>query len=101
MLNDELTGFVDRHEAIELFNLFRSRNPNESWPLMPILAFLGAGGSGKSNLMKHLLDTECTLPNGYSATMPYAYLDFTQPGTEQDLLSILDRLRHQLVGHRD
>ncbi len=102
MLNDELTDFVDRHEAIELFSLFRSRrNPNEPWPLMPILAFLGTGGSGKSELMKHLLATECSLPGGHGAAMPYAYMDFTQPSTELDFLSILIKLREKLEQHAD
>ena len=104
MLNDGSTVFTDRRKAICLFNEVRSRrNPEEAWPLLPILVFLGTGGSGKSFLFEHLCTTECSLadgPNG-RAVMPYAYLDFTQPNMKLDLLAIFMELRDQLQKHKD
>ncbi len=55
MMHDQLATFTDRLEAIALFNMLRGRDPDNSWPLLPILAFVAPGGSGKSLLLRHLL----------------------------------------------
>jgi hypothetical protein len=81
MSGDQLATFTDRREAIALFDHLRGRDPNKPWPLLPILAFLGLGGSGKSTLIKYLAAQKCCLPDGRAA-LPYVYLDFTLDGFE-------------------
>src|SRR5437667_1730406 len=54
MWNDQLATFTDRREAIALFNSLRGRDPDQPWPLLPILAFVAPGGSGKSLLLRYL-----------------------------------------------
>ena len=76
MLNIE--AFTDRREAIALFEALRGYDPNKRWPLLPILAFIAPGGSGKSTLIEYL-QKRC-LSNGRPA-VPYAYLDFTLTST--------------------
>ena len=100
MSADQLATFTDRREAIALFDHLRGRDPNKPWPLLPILAFLGLGGSGKSTLIKHLYAQKCYLGNGRMA-LPYVYLDFTLSTTPKDLLSILMELRDQFQHHED
>src|SRR5947209_1410502 len=92
--------FTDRREALALFDLLRGRHPEQPWPLLPILAFIAPGGSGKSTLMDYLRVTKCSLPDGRAA-LPYAHLDFTFPSAPKDLLSILVALRDQLQQHAD
>src|SRR6266568_630816 len=99
MLNDQLATFTDRHEAIALFNFLRGRDPVKPWPLLPILAFVAPGGSGKSLLLRYLREKECSV--GGSAAIPYDYLDFTLPHTPKELLPILMELRDQLQQQDD
>ncbi|MFL5626819.1 MAG: hypothetical protein ACJ788_14640 [Ktedonobacteraceae bacterium] len=94
MANDQLATFTDRREAIALFNSLRGRNPDKPWPLLPILAFVAPGGSGKSLLLRYLREKECN--SGGRPALPYAYLDFTLPHTPKELLPILMELRDQL-----
>jgi len=67
MSGDQMATFTDRREAIALFDHLRGRDPNKPWPLLPILAFLGLGGSGKSTLIKYLAAQKCCLPGGRAA----------------------------------
>jgi tetratricopeptide (TPR) repeat protein len=99
MLNDQLATFTDRREAIALFNWLRGRDPAKSWPLLPILAFVAPGGSGKSLLLRYLREKECNY--GGRPALPYAYLDFTLPHAPKGLLSILMELRDQLQQQDD
>ncbi len=99
MLNDQLATFTDRREAIALFNSLRGRDPNKPWPLLPILAFVAPGGSGKSLLLRYLREKECNY--GGRSAIPYAYLDFTLPHTPKELLPILMELRDQLQQQDD
>jgi hypothetical protein len=99
MLNDQLATFTDRREAIALFNSLRGRDPDKPWPLLPILAFVAPGGSGKSLLLRYLRVKECSV--GARAAIPYAYLDFTLPHTPKELLPILIELRDQLQQQDD
>src|SRR5947209_17694132 len=91
MLNVE--AFSDRREAIALFEALRGYDSNRRWSLLPILAFIAPGGSGKSTRIEYL-QKRC-LSNGRPA-VPYAYLDFTLTSTPKDLLSIMINLRDQL-----
>ena len=61
MLNEQLTTFTDRREAIALFELLRGRKTGEPWPLLPILAFVVPGGSGKSMLLRYLREKKCSV----------------------------------------
>jgi tetratricopeptide (TPR) repeat protein len=99
MLNDRLATFTDRREAIALFNWLRGRDPDKPWPLLPILAFVAPGGSGKSLLLRYLREKECN--NSGRPALPYAYLDFTLSHAPKDLLSILMELRDQLQQQDD
>src|SRR5258707_546550 len=54
MMNNQLKTFTDRREAIALFNLLRGRDPNQPWPLLPIIAFIAPSGCGKSMLINEL-----------------------------------------------
>ncbi len=54
MPKNQLETFTDRHEAIALFDHLRGRDPEKPWPLLPILAFIAPGGSGKSTLIEYL-----------------------------------------------
>jgi hypothetical protein len=54
MSKDRLETFTDRREAIALFDHLRGRNPEKPWSLLPILAFIAPGGSGKSTLIKNV-----------------------------------------------
>ncbi len=97
-----LRTFTDRREAIALFQSLLGRDPSKPWPLLPILAFIAPGGSGKSTLIEYLRVTACCLPDPQeSAALPYAHLDFTLAGAPADLLSILIALRNQLQQHHD
>lgn len=87
--------FTDRREAITLFEYIRGRDPNQPWPLLPIVTFVGPSGSGKSTLIEYLRFKQCCLPNGH-AVLPHAYLDFTLVDAPKNLLSILVALRNQL-----
>ena len=80
MLKNQLETFTDRHEAIALFDHLRGRDPEKPWPLLPILAFIAPGGSGKSTLIEYLRLQKCCLSEGRAA-LPYASLDFTLPHT--------------------
>ncbi len=99
MTNDQLATFTDRREAIALFNALRGRDPEKPWPLLPVLAFVAPGGSGKSLLLRYLRERECNV--GSRPALPYAYLDFTLTHTPKDLLSILMELRDQLQQQDD
>ena len=102
MPNLQLRTFTDRHEAIALFRSFLGRDLSKPWPLLPILAFIAPGGSGKSTLIEYLRVTACCLPDPQeSAVLPYAHLDFTLAGAPTDLLSILIALRNQLQWRHD
>jgi len=74
MLTDRLETFTDRADALALFDELRSRDPNKPWPLLPILAFIAPGGSGKSTLIEHLIEEKCSLAG--RPVLPYARLDF-------------------------
>src|SRR5260370_11945475 len=87
---NRLETFTDRAEEVALFDELRSRDPNKPWPLLPILAFIAPGGSGKSTLINHLRATRCR------ATLPHTHIDFTVPGAPTDLLALLGRLRDEL-----
>jgi tetratricopeptide (TPR) repeat protein len=100
MSNEQLATFTDRREAIALFDFLRGRDPGRPWPLLPILAFVAPGGSGKSLLLRYLRVEKSSLPGGRAA-FPYAYLDFTLPHAPKDLLSILMELRDQLQQQDD
>ena len=100
MSKEQLDLFTDRREALALFDLLRGRHPDQPWPLLPILAFIAPGGSGKSRLMDYLRVTKCSL-SAERAALPYAHLDFTFPSAPKDLLSILIALRDQLQHHAD
>ncbi len=100
MPKSQLETFTDRHEAIALFDHLRGRDPQKPWPLLPILAFIAPGGSGKSTLIAYLRLQKCCLSEGRTA-LPYASLDFTLPHTPTDLLLILVSLRDQLQQHAD
>src|SRR5438105_1755366 len=96
MLNDQLATFTDRREAIALFDMLRGgRKPGQPWPLLPIVAFVAPGGSGKSLLLRYLRMEKCNLPGGH-AVLPHASLDFTLPHAPKELLAILIELRDQL-----
>jgi hypothetical protein len=99
MLNDQLSVFTNRREAIALFNMLRGRDPRTPWPLLPIFEMIAPGGGGKSAMMEYLREHKCR-SDGCSA-LPYAYLDFTQPHTPKSLLHILVALRNQLQAHTD
>ncbi|MFL5625549.1 MAG: hypothetical protein ACJ788_08135, partial [Ktedonobacteraceae bacterium] len=99
MLNDQLATFTDRREAIALFNSLRGRDPEKPWPLLPILAFVAPGGSGKSLLLRYLREKECNY--GGRPALPYAYLDFTLPHAPKELLLIFMELRDQLQQQDD
>jgi hypothetical protein len=99
MLNDQLATFTDRREAIALFNALRGRDPDKPWPLLPILAFIAPGGSGKSLLLRYLREKECNVAG--RPALPYAYLDFTLPHAPKELLPILMELRDQLQQQDD
>src|SRR3989442_1368449 len=100
MPNYQLETFIDRREAIALFDYLRGRNPDKPWPLLPILTFVAPGGSGKSTLIEYLRARRCCLPDGHAA-VPYALLDFTQTDAPKTLLSILVALRNELQQHED
>src|SRR5712692_2512685 len=99
MWRDRLATFTDRREALALFDHLRSRDPAKEWPLLPILAFIAPGGSGKSTLIEYLRAKKCSF--GSRAAIPYAVLDFTLTDAPRDLLSILINLRDQLQRHDD
>ena len=100
MSPERLETFTDRREALALFDLVRGSDPHQPWPLLPILAFIAPGGSGKSTLIDYLRFKKCSLPDGRAA-LPYAHLDFTFPSAPKDLLSILVVLRDELQQHAD
>src|SRR5689334_17261707 len=100
MSPERLETFTDRREALALFDLPRGRDPAKPWPLLPLLASIAPGGSGKSPLMDYLRLKKCSLPDGRAA-LPYAHLDFTLSSAPKDLLSILVALRDQLQQHAD
>ncbi len=100
MPKSQLETFTDRREAIALFDHLRGPKPDITWPLLPILAFVAPGGSGKSTLINYFRVNKCCLPDGRAA-LPYAHLDFTLANTPKDLLSILITLRDQLQQHHD
>src|SRR5438128_11013427 len=87
--------FMDRHDALVLFDEPRGRDLNKPWPLLPILAFIAPGGSGKSTLINYLRATKCR------ATLPHAHIDFTVPRHAPTLLAILVRLRDELQRQPD
>src|SRR5436305_13921727 len=99
MSTQRLDTFTDRREALALFDVLRGRDPAKPWPLLPILAFIAPGGSGKSTLMDYLRLKQCSVSG--RAALPYAHLDFTLPSAPKDLLSILIALRDQLQQHAD
>jgi tetratricopeptide (TPR) repeat protein len=91
--------FMDRHDALVLFDEPRSRDPNKPWPLLPILAFIAPGGSGKSTLINYLRNERCSVQG--HPVLPHAHIDFTVPGAPTDLLAILVRLRDELQRQAD
>jgi hypothetical protein len=95
MSTERLEPFTARREALALFDLLRGRDHGQPWPLLPLLAFIAPGGSGKSRLINYLRATKCR------ATLPYAHLDFTFPSAPKDLLTILVALRDQLQQQAD
>jgi hypothetical protein len=99
MSHDQFETFTDRCEAIALFELLRGRDPGKPWPLLPVLAFVAPGGSGKSLLLRYLRVEKCSVAG--RAALPYAYLDFTLPHAPKNLLSILMELRDQLQQQDD
>ncbi len=90
---------MDRHDALVLFDEPRSRDPNKPWPLLPILAFIAPGGSGKSALINYLRNERCSVQG--HPVLPHAHIDFTVPGAPTDLLAILVRLRDELQRQAD
>lgn len=100
MSNERSHPFIDRREALALFDLVRGRRPREPWPLLPLLAFIGPGGSGKSRLIEHLRTTTCRFSEGRSV-LPHASLDFTLLDAPKNLLDIFITLRDELHGKVD
>ncbi len=100
MQNDPFRTFTDRREATALFQLLRGRDPQQPWPLLPILTFIAPGGGGKSTLINYLRTQQCCLPDGRAA-IPYVQVDFTQPDAPKTLLAILVTIRNLLQQHRD
>jgi tetratricopeptide (TPR) repeat protein len=102
MLEDVLSTFTDRQEALALFEQIRHRDLRQaSWPLLPILTFLAPGGSGKSLLIERLIAGYCIRADDRRTVVPFAHIDFSQRGQPRDLLSILIELRDQLQNHAD
>jgi tetratricopeptide (TPR) repeat protein len=93
-------SFIDRREAILLFQQLRGRNPTQPWPLLPFLTFIAIGGSGKSTLLEYLRSHECSHPTG-QALLPHVFLDFNQPTTPKELLQIWVAIRNQLQMQAD
>jgi hypothetical protein len=94
MSHEQLATFTDRREAIALFEMLHWHDPDQHWPLLPILAFVAPDGSGKSLLLRHLRVKECSVDG--CAAIPFAYLNITLPHAPKELLSILMELRDQL-----
>jgi len=67
--------------------------------LLPILAFIAPGGSGKSTLINYLRNERCSVQS--HPVLPHAHIDFTVPGAPADLLTILVRLRDELQRQAD
>jgi hypothetical protein len=99
MLNDQVSVFTNRREAIALFNMLRGRDPRRPWPVLPILALMAPSGGGKSAMIDWLRENKCWVDGG--PALPYAYLDFSQPHTPKDILHVLVSLRNQLQAHTD
>ncbi len=97
MPTDQLETFTDRREEVALFDLLRGRDPEKPQPLLPILAFIAPGGSGKSTLIEHLIEL-CSVDG--KPVLPYAHLGFA-PGDPTDLLTILGLLRDDLQKQAD
>src|SRR5260370_10036147 len=91
--------FMDRHDALVLFDEPRSRDPNKPWPLLPILAFIAPGGSGKSTLINYLRNERCSVQG--HPVLPHAHIDFTVPRPPTYLLAILVSLRDDLQRQAD
>lgn len=87
--------FINRDVALALFDCILGRNPDQPWPLLPILTFIAPSGGGKLWLIKYLHDEKCSLPGGHVA-IPHAYLNFTLQKTPKNLLGILCEIRNQL-----
>jgi len=99
MLPAQPKPFINRSEAIALFEFLRGRAPDKPRPLLPILGFIAPGGGGKTTLIHHLIDTQCRLT--HNVVVPYAHLDFALPGMPKTILSILVELRNQLYQRKD
>ena len=92
--------FIDRDVALALFDCVLGRNPDQPWPLLPILTFIAPSGGGKLWLIKYLRGEKCSLPAG-DVAIPHAYLNFTLPETSKTPLEILCDIRDQLQGQDD
>ena len=77
MLNDQVSVFTNRRDAIALFNMLRGRDPRRPWPILPVLALVAPSGGGKSTTIDWLRAHKCWVDGG--PALPYAYLDFSQP----------------------
>jgi hypothetical protein len=93
MWRDRLATFTDRREALALFDHLRSRDPTKPWPLLPILAFIAPGGSGKSTLIEYLRTKKCSV--GGRAAIPYAGLDFTLTDAPREASPRMSNLSRQ------
>ena len=69
MLKNQFETFTDRHEAIALFDHLRGRDPEKPWPLLPILAFIAPGGSGKSTLIEYLRQKISLIRRAYCSAL--------------------------------
>ncbi|HEY1354506.1 MAG TPA: hypothetical protein VGF67_33255 [Ktedonobacteraceae bacterium] len=102
MLEDVLSTFTDRQEALALFEQIRHRDRQQTnWSLLPILTFLAPGGSGKSLLIERLIAGYCIRADDRRTVVPFAHIDFSQRAQPRDLLSILIELRDQFHNHTD
>ncbi len=96
MLKDQLDLFVDRQEALLLFEKLSQRSPNQPWPFFPILSLVGPSGYGKSRFIQHL-----DFHYGTALALPHVTLDVGKPEASRDLLNILGTLRNNLYKQRD
>ncbi len=93
--------FFDCDVALALFDCVLGCNPDQRWPLLPILTFIAPSGGGKRALIEYLRREKCSFSDGHAAAMPYADLDLTPSQTSKTPLEILWDIRTQLQSPND